>query len=299
MENVFGNFLLNSGLYEKHEINAENISDLIALLDGDIKIDSYCTECDEKRIFSCDPIIYQFTDDSGGWREVSLARAVDEFQTWSYSEATPVPDGQNAEEDWKWQFDPFGEFARVLIFKYYCSLDDEHCLDYVVIANNNEMMKIGQYPSVADLSFPELKQYGKVASQEDMKELKRSIGLFAQGIGIGAYTYLRRIIERLIDEAGTEAIAEGSFTKEEYDRGRVADRIKLLEGYLPDLLVSNPVIYGILSRGIHELSEEKCLEYFPIIRECITTILEQREELRKKKESKKRIESAISKITSR
>ena len=59
------------------------------------------------------------------------------------------------------------------------------------------MKKIGQYPSVADLSFPELKDYRKVMSKDDDKELKRAIGLHASGIGIGSFVYLRRIFERI------------------------------------------------------------------------------------------------------
>lgn len=34
------------------------------------------------------------------------------------------------------------------------------------------MKKIGQYPSVADLSFPELKEYRKVMTKDDEKNLK-------------------------------------------------------------------------------------------------------------------------------
>ena len=146
-------------------------------------------------------------------------------------------------------------------------MDESHHLDFVVIADQNRMIKIGQYPSVADLDFPELKEYKKVLSEEDMKEMKRAIGLNAQGIGVGSYVYLRRIVERLIYKAQDMAIADGTVKQENIEKLRVVDRIKELKGYLPDMFTSNPTIYGIVSKGIHELSEEECLKELEQLRE--------------------------------
>lgn len=171
-----------------------------------------------------------------------------------------------------------------------------HHLDFIVLADNSTFKKIGQYPSFADLSFPELKQYRKVISEKDMKELRKSIGLYAQGIGVGSYVYIRRVLECLIDEAKNVAINENTITQEEYDSKKVVERIKLLKNYLPELLVSNSTIYGIVSKGIHELSEDECLSYFPVVQECVFMTLEQWEQRRKKKEAEKRISTALGKI---
>ena len=48
------------------------------------------------------------------------------------------------------------------------------------------MIKIGQYPSVADMEFPKLKEYDKVLTEEDRREMGTAIGLYASGVGVGS-----------------------------------------------------------------------------------------------------------------
>ena len=120
----------------------------------------------------------------------------------------------------------------------------------------------------------------------------------AQGIGVGSYVYLRRIVERLIYKAQDMAIADGTVKQENIEKLRVVDRIKELKGYLPDMFTSNPTIYGIVSKGIHELSEEECLQFFPVLRDSIFMILEKWEEERRKTENEKKLAASISKIAS-
>ena len=55
-------------------------------------------------------------------------------------------------------------------------------------------------------------------------------------------------------------------------------------------------IYGIISKGIHELAEEECNEYFPIMQEAIFMILRQWKQKREELESTKAITSKIAKI---
>jgi hypothetical protein len=72
------------------------------------------------------------------------------------------------------------------------------------------LTKFGQLPSVADLATSEIDQYRKFVSKDDLVELKRAVGLAAHGVGIGSFVYLRRIFERLVDEAATRASAAGA-----------------------------------------------------------------------------------------
>lgn len=302
MENSFADFLINAGLYDSMEIKEENISELIALLSGQVKLNCFCTECGEMRIFSTNPIMYYWKDeDRGIIQEGDLAAEVKCLQEMIYGSDAEYRNQLEAEGDreWEWKNWQIDEIARIIVFKYICSLDEAHHLDFIVLADNKTFKKIGQYPSFADLSFPELKQYQKVISKVDIKELRRAIGLYAQGIGVGSYVYLRRVLERLIEVAKNNAVGDNVIKQEEYDGKKVIERIKLLKDYLPDMLVSNSVIYGIISKGIHELSEEDCLSYFPIVRECIFMILEQWEQQRKKVMAEKRVSSALGKIASR
>ena len=58
-----------------------------------------------------------------------------------------------------------------------------------------------------------------------------------------------------------DTISEECFLKLHFD-----EKIETLSDYLPDLLVRNKNLYGIVSKGIHELSEEEFLAMFPCIR---------------------------------
>ena len=70
----------------------------------------------------------------------------------------------------------------------------------------------------------------------------------------------------------------------------------MLKGYLPSVLVDNAQIYGIVSKGIHELSEDECLKYFPILQSCIIMILNMWEQQRRQREDEKQMKAALSKI---
>ena len=85
---------------------------------------------------------------------------------------------------------------------------------------------------------------------------------------------------------------------EEFEQARVAERIKMLQRYLPEILIKNKTIYGILSKGIHELSEEECREYFPVVKECIYQILGMWESERRKQADEDALSKALSSISS-
>ena len=203
------------------------------------------------------------------------------------------------EELWTWTNSFIEDNTRLMVFKFVCSMDSTHHLDYIVLTNENGMKKIGQYPSVADLTFPELKEYRKIMTKDDEKEFKRAIGLYASGIGIGSFVYLRRIFERIIAKAGQKAITEGKIQEDDFSNARVNEKIKMLSEYLPKALTNNMVSYGIISKGIHELSEEECIDYFPVLHDLIIMILRQWEKIRRDEEEEKKISVALNQIASK
>ena len=282
-DNIFANFLQTAGLYESMKIDEDGIDDLILLLDGKVRISAYCKECKEERVFTMKPYIY-FQDKDNKCYSKKLSEEVWRIQQLYILKNTPTVGGQ------------IEEVSRILVFQFVCSMNEEHHLDYIVLTTDNSMMKIGQYPSVADMTFPELDAYKHVISKEDRKELGTAIGLFASGVGAGSYVYLRRILERLIYQAKETAV--DAIDNEMFERARVAEKIKMLEGYLPDILVKNATIYGILSKGIHELSEEECRKYFPVVKECIYQILGMWESERRKQADEVALNKALSSISS-
>lgn len=63
IDNIFGDFLVNKGLYDEIEITEDNIYELADLVGGHVKIDIYCPKCKESRVFSCETIPYYWYDD--------------------------------------------------------------------------------------------------------------------------------------------------------------------------------------------------------------------------------------------
>ena len=162
--------------------------------------------------------------------------------------------------------------------------------------NNGIIEKVGQYPSLADIQIAQIKQYSQVLNKQYMKDFTRAIGLAANGVGTGSYVYLRRIFEYLVQEASQNAIANGEIDAQQFVTSKMDNKLKMLENYLPDVLKDNKPLYGVLSKGIHELSEDDCLKYFSVVREVIELILDEREYLRQKDEKKKQARNKLSSI---
>ncbi len=184
----------------------------------------------------------------------------------------------------------YGTFLHYLIHAEYVEEDYErkHILT---------ISKVGQYPSIADFHIGQVRKYSKVLPQDKMREFTKAIGLAANGVGIGSFVYLRRIFEHLVFEALEVALSKDEqFDRDTFTTAKMNEKIKMLSGYLPDFLVENHTIYGILSKGIHELSEEVCNEHFSILRESIEMILDEKLDAYQKEQKKKSIRQALSKI---
>ena len=104
-------------------------------------------------------------------------------------------------------------------------------------------------------------------------------------VGIGAFIYLRRIFENLIEAAHLKAKAEASWDEIAYEKARMDEKIQFLKHLLPPFLVENRVLYKILSSGVHELSEQECLKAFPVVKLGIELILD--DELERHKRERK------------
>lgn len=300
MRNCFTDFLLHNGLYDEILITKENVQELYNLIGGHIRISVYCNECKTERVFAMNSIFfYSFLQD-GSIQQRDLSYDLMYYQNMQQNSNSTIVKLLNGTDEWSWTAPALQMNTRIIHFPFVCAMDFNHHLDFIVEIHDNTMRKIGQYPSIADISFPELEQYKKVMSETNRREMRKAIGLFAHGIGAGSYVYLRRIFEDTLDGAKKEAETDINNTVDltGYEGLRVVDKIDRLKDYLPEMIVNNKTIYGILSKGIHELSEEECLAYFPVLRDCIYAIVQQWEEKRKMEESKKELQKSLSGIVS-
>ena len=159
------------------------------------------------------------------------------------------------------------------------------------------IQKVGQYPSVADLHSAKIKRYRKVLSPEDYRELNRAVGLAAHRVGIGAFVYLRRIFERLIEEAHQIARHDSAWDEDLFLRSRMPEKIAFLASHLPSFLVENKSLYSILSKGLHDLSEDECLQFFSVTQLGIELILEERITTKEKNEKIEQVTQDIALLT--
>jgi transcriptional regulator of heat shock response len=144
--------------------------------------------------------------------------------------------------------------------------------------------------------MPQAEKYRKILGSTQYKEFTRGIGLAAHGVGIGSFVYLRRIFENLIEESHIKAQEDEAFAEDEYVRARMDDKIKIVSEYLPEFLVENRSLYSILSRGIHELTEQECLQYFEAVKLGIEQILDEKIIQKEKGEKAAKAREAIQKV---
>lgn len=82
---------------------------------------------------------------------------------------------------------------------------------------------------------------------------------------------------------------------EQFFKSKFDKKIETLKDYLPEALVKNKAIYGIVSKGIHELSEEECLDMFQPLLIGIELILDEVLAQKEKEKREKELQSFISK----
>lgn len=252
-------FHLEMPLYRSYDLLMGSVKEKIyELMIFSGTIDAYCIWCKKDSVFESSPSSrWVFTQ----W----LSRIEDDLQEFSWS----------------------------------CAHDNNHCYRsyYFTPKGSNTFQKVGQFPSVADFQIPQVGKYRKILGEEQYKEFTRGIGVAAHGVGIGSFVYLRRVFENLIDEAYTKAQAENKeFQNDEYQKGRMDEKIKIVKDYLPEFLVENRSLYAILSKGIHDLSENECLKYFETVKIGIEQILDEKFIQKEKAEKAQKAREAIQKV---
>ncbi len=182
----------------------------------------------------------------------------------------------------------------IFVFNFLCSRNLKNHLVYFVFkleTGAQKIQKIGQFPSVADLAEPSVRKYRPVLGKQ-FPELTRAIGLAAHGVGVGSFVYLRRIFERLIEEAHQAASKNSPWDEAAYQKSRMDEKIEMLSSHLPEFLVQERSVYRILSVGIHSLSEQDCLNSFDVVRVGIELMLDEKlQKLERDKKAKSASES--------
>jgi hypothetical protein len=184
-------------------------------------------------------------------------------------------------------------------FKFRCTRVRSHLLEFYVRITDRTFEKVGQTPSIADLQIFDVKKYSKILPKQYYMEFTKAIGLASHGVGVGSFVYLRRIFEQLISEAKLQLCNDASWDEELFNRAKMSEKIELVASELPEFLVENKLMYGILSKGIHELSEQECLQYFPVVKTGIEIILDSHLEKLQRQEKLNLARKALASVSSK
>jgi hypothetical protein len=229
------------------------------LLAADLNVEGHCVECGKERVFS---------------RQKTNARML--------ANMTHAP-----RLSWNDKL------------SFECAFKPEHKLYVYVVLENGLIEKCGQKPSFADVVQGQDVELAKMLNNEDRREYNKAIGLASHDTGIGAYAYLRRIFERLIYGRFVEHKAARGWADEDFYKKRMNEKIAFLRDYLPPLLVKNAASYGILSDGLHNLTEGECLAFFPALRQGTLLILQEDREEKERRKAEAAFTKEVSTFKSR
>jgi hypothetical protein len=160
------------------------------------------------------------------------------------------------------------------------------------------LAKIGQSPSMADIASGDVVRFTGVLEEQDVTELQQAIRLHTHGAAIGAFVYLRRIFERLLDRHYDDYIEQLGPT-DDFAAMSIEDKVQLLDDFLPEEVVANRKVYAVLSKGIHALLEDECLLHYAVMYAAVVEILERDIYTRQRAKTSLELRNAVADVAGR
>lgn len=177
--------------------------------------------------------------------------------------------------------------AQILRVDYRCMGCKEFQQSYFIRFNETRtvVMKVGQYPA-----------WGITLDSETAKIIhpyeeiyKHGLICEFHGFGIAALAYYRRIVEKTIDQLlafipdlmNEHQKMQYQIAFQDIETTIVAqDKIRLVKDLLPDILRPNDmnpldILHQALSEGLHELSEDECMNLAVMTRNSILFLIAQ------------------------
>lgn len=260
--------IFDSPLYSRWDRNTEIDDDFVELdyliSSFNQRVDRYCTKCEKNRIFAADKNFF----DSPKIMNPHFSQKIED---------------------------------KPAFFKSFrCSADPEHKILISFIVDGGSLVKISEFPSKYDSVKDSFNDYKKILEREKITELAKAAQLESFGYAIALLLYYRRIFESIILRTFGESTIENKITAEDFRQKRMNEKIEYISDFLPEYLKQNAHMYGVLSKGIHELEEDECREYLPIIKTiiffCLDEAVEKRNKESRKVEMAKKLAEANSKL---
>lgn len=257
------NLLENEPPYKKIRFDNEWYYKLISL--EELSIRSFCESCGADSVF-CATF-------SGTFKEIAT---VCMLATANVFDATSTQ-----------KYERFDGKNFVLTFTFLCAKCKTPHYYSVLIADGN-ILKIGQYPSYTSIEAQDVRKYKNLISKY-YPELTKAINAYSQGMGVGAFVYLRRILQHLVE---SHFVGDKNWKFDEKFKA-----VEAAEQLIPDEL--GPVklrIYSVLSKGVHEYTEAECIELYLAVKFVVERMLDIELE---KQENKRKATAAIEAINNK
>lgn len=181
-------------------------------------------------------------------------------------------------------------------YKFTCTKSKNHEYKmFLLIKREKEyfsITKIGQYPSMIDVWGFDFDIYKKqLENIKAYSDFKKAELCLADSFVAGAYTYLRRVFEKMLSK-----YCEGIELKDNHVETRIkAAKDKFDERIHP--MLSN--LYKILSKGIHELDDDEALIHYQYLRAAIEMQLEHVKEQNDRDNQSNELNKYLSEIASK
>lgn len=174
-------------------------------------------------------------------------------------------------------------------------------VEQIVDEKTIRFQKYGELPRKQLAKNPVLQRFLK----DDLDNYEKAVVCLSVGYGVGAFAYLRRVVEnninRLLDlvqedaQSSSEDAQVTAALAELRKNSPMKEKIKIANHALPAYLNPdglNPLgrLYQLLSEGVHNFSEEECLNKAKATSESLAYLVS---ELASRKENRSRFKSTV------
>lgn len=273
---TFIDLLQNQPPYKKVKLSLAEYAQLSQCTN--IHIDSFCEKCKKERTFSSQNLSMEFAMlRNEVIRHTPCPGSMSDYASISIPATSPE------------------SYSTSFVGTNFCCAHCGELHHFALRIDGMSICKIGQYPSFSRMETQELKKYKNLIPWY-YTELTTSVNLYSQRLGIASFVYLRRILEDLVEKK-YRALSEQDPRAKFIDKLNAVEKVETI---IPtELTEIKAQLYSVLSKGIHEYSEEECLNLYDAVLYVVRAILDQelakQEQIARAAEAKKIIAAKFKK----
>lgn len=252
------NLLINKGTYEKVSDVDTTVFEQFVSKNVFPTLDLYCPNCKENKTFV--QTNWNFVDGLGGYRKD-------------------------------------GSYQQNIRSLYYHCPTCNQSIFFLFFFDGNSIIKLAQYPSLYDVSRDELKIYQKneLIDRNSFKEIYKAETCASSGYYVAAYTYMRRVYETMLLSVFEQNQEQIGLTEDDFRKLHSDKKLEAIKDYLAIEDEIYLPLYGLLSAGIHAMTEEQCCEDYNVLKPILLDILAEQKAKKEKENKRKELKELFAK----